>query len=255
MRALRLDHAGLEFLTPDPALTSLGPDGRTLVFHRDPVLTAGIDSPRVAGGCGAVARLPAHDPAHRESHRRVDQQTPPSIDDMRTRDWWPLVSSGRTRARARPAGPVAPHAVAADGRRRSPSRNGSRAICCKRRCRRAGGLRQLRRAEVGGHGRHAAAAAGGGCRAGRAAASRAKGGPGRVSRPRSEDRVERRGAQIVTGARVTRDRHRDGRASGVVLHNGEAIRGARRRRGDRSAARRSSNSWTGGAAARRSSSA
>src|SRR5580704_2890311 len=38
IRALRLDHAaGLDFLVPDPALTSLGPDGRVVSFHRDAV--------------------------------------------------------------------------------------------------------------------------------------------------------------------------------------------------------------------------
>src|SRR5688572_27677860 len=38
VRALRLDRvAGLEFLTPDPSLTTIGDDGRTIAFHRDAV--------------------------------------------------------------------------------------------------------------------------------------------------------------------------------------------------------------------------
>ncbi len=40
-RALGLDRApGLEFITPDPGLTSLGRDRHTIAFHPDPVLTA-----------------------------------------------------------------------------------------------------------------------------------------------------------------------------------------------------------------------
>src|SRR5262249_37819117 len=42
VRALQLDRgAGLEFLTPDPALTTLGANGDVVSFHRDAVLTAG----------------------------------------------------------------------------------------------------------------------------------------------------------------------------------------------------------------------
>ncbi len=39
LRALRLDRAGVEFIAPDPALTTLGPDA-SIVFHRDAVFTA-----------------------------------------------------------------------------------------------------------------------------------------------------------------------------------------------------------------------
>src|SRR5262245_52023457 len=40
VRAIGLDKAKLETITPDPALTALGRNGLSLVFHRDPVLTA-----------------------------------------------------------------------------------------------------------------------------------------------------------------------------------------------------------------------
>src|SRR6476620_10556025 len=40
LKRLRFDRGGLQFLTPDPALTSLGRDGKLISFHRDPVFTA-----------------------------------------------------------------------------------------------------------------------------------------------------------------------------------------------------------------------
>jgi phytoene dehydrogenase-like protein len=100
IRALRLDHAaGLDFLVPDPALTSLGPDGRVVSFHRDAVLTA-----------GSINRVSPHDAgAWREflqtTHRiaavlgALDRQLPPPLDGASVRDWWRLVGAGR-RARA-----------------------------------------------------------------------------------------------------------------------------------------------------------
>ena len=40
VRALRLDRAKIEFITPDPVLTTLGATGGAITFHRDHVLTA-----------------------------------------------------------------------------------------------------------------------------------------------------------------------------------------------------------------------
>jgi phytoene dehydrogenase-like protein len=95
IRALRLDHAGLEFLVPDPALTSLGPDGHVVSFHRDAVLTAGSInrvSPRDAGVWREFVQT---------THRiagvlgALDRQPPPPLDDASVRDWWRLVGAGR----------------------------------------------------------------------------------------------------------------------------------------------------------------
>src|SRR6188768_3066024 len=36
VKAVGLGKAGLEMVTPDPALTTLGRDGQLIVFHRDP---------------------------------------------------------------------------------------------------------------------------------------------------------------------------------------------------------------------------
>ena len=99
VRALRLDRAKLEFITPDPSLTALGRDGRTIVFHRDPVLTA-----------GAIHRLSTNDAARwreflQTTHRiagvigALNRQSPPPIDGITTKDAWRMVKVGR-RARA-----------------------------------------------------------------------------------------------------------------------------------------------------------
>src|SRR5262245_37623013 len=52
LRTLQLDRAGLEFRTPDQALTALGDGGHAIVFHRDPVLTAGSINRVHAGDAG-----------------------------------------------------------------------------------------------------------------------------------------------------------------------------------------------------------
>ncbi len=100
IRALRLDHtAGLDLLVPDPALTSLGPDGQVVSFHRDAVLTAGSInriSPRDAGAWRQFLQT-----THRVAAvlGALDRQPPPPLDDASLRDWWRLVGAGR-RARA-----------------------------------------------------------------------------------------------------------------------------------------------------------
>lgn len=95
LRVLRLDRAHVEFITPDPALTALGRDGKLVVFHRDPVLTA-----------GSIDRLSPHDAGRwrdflRATHRfgeivgALNRHQPPSMDDMKARDWWRLLKTGR----------------------------------------------------------------------------------------------------------------------------------------------------------------
>jgi phytoene dehydrogenase-like protein len=99
IRALRLDRSGIEFLTPDPSLTAIGVDHQAIVFHRDPVLTAGsiatvskADASRWADFLRTsqrIARLAAE----------VHQQAPPPIDGGNLSDWWRLAGLGR-KARA-----------------------------------------------------------------------------------------------------------------------------------------------------------
>lgn len=99
VRTLRLDRAGLEFVTPDPVLTTFGANGETITFHRDHVLTA-----------ASIGRVSNHDAANWQPFVQtmqklagvldaVNQQPAPSIDAPGTSDLWRLLQVGR-RARA-----------------------------------------------------------------------------------------------------------------------------------------------------------
>jgi len=95
MRALHLDRAGLEFRTPDPALTALGDAGQAIVFHRDPVLTAGSINRVHAGDAGRWGEFLTL--AHRIASiaSSVSRRPPPSIDDPSARELWALLRVGR----------------------------------------------------------------------------------------------------------------------------------------------------------------
>lgn len=99
VRALRLDRAKLEFLLPDPVLTTLGAAGDTITFHRDHVLTA-----------ASINRVSSHDagtwqPFVQTMQRLgavmagVNRHAPPSVDAPSTTELWQLFGLGR-RARA-----------------------------------------------------------------------------------------------------------------------------------------------------------
>jgi phytoene dehydrogenase-like protein len=95
VRALRLDRAGLEFLTPDPALTTLTSDGRALMIHRDDVLTAASINTVSSKDAGRWMDF------KRTLHRiaalvaRLDRMEPPSPDGLASRNWWQLLATGR----------------------------------------------------------------------------------------------------------------------------------------------------------------
>ena len=96
VRAIGLDRApGLEFITPDPALTSLGEDRQTIAFHPDPVLTA-----------AAIDRVSHRDAARwREftdaTHRitrvvaGIGRHPAPSLEAATMRQRWRLLQAGR----------------------------------------------------------------------------------------------------------------------------------------------------------------
>jgi phytoene dehydrogenase-like protein len=92
VKALRLDRAGLAIVSPEPALTTLGERGETIVFHRDPVLTAAsihrlsaADAGRWVDFVRTFERIAAVVGA---THR----QPPPPIDQPVARNWWKLLS-------------------------------------------------------------------------------------------------------------------------------------------------------------------
>jgi phytoene dehydrogenase-like protein len=99
IRALRLDREKLDFITPDPALTTLGPSGEAITFHRDHVLTA-----------ASINRVSPHDAGTWQPFVQTMQRlggvmagingnAPPSVDAPTTSDLWQLLGVGR-KARA-----------------------------------------------------------------------------------------------------------------------------------------------------------
>ena len=96
VKALRLDRAaGLEFITPDPSLTSIGDDNHSLSFHRDSVLTAASINTRSTADAGRW------DEFVRTSQRiagviaQIDRLAPPPLEDAGFRDLWRLMGAGR----------------------------------------------------------------------------------------------------------------------------------------------------------------
>jgi phytoene dehydrogenase-like protein len=220
VRALRLDRAGIEFLTPDPAATSLSDDGRALTFHRDEVLTS-----------ASINAFSASDAARWTDFKRtiqkvaglvalLDGQAAPPIDAMSTRDWLRLALVGR---RARGLGrrhlaqlarwlpmsvadltgewfesdvlraAIAAHAI--HGNPAGPRSAGTGAMFLKRVA--------ADPIPVG-------------------SGATARGGPGAVAEALVQI-ATRHGATFRTGARVARILTQDGRSSGVVLDNGDVI--------------------------------
>jgi phytoene dehydrogenase-like protein len=93
-RAAGVGRAGLEVITPDPTLTTLGRDGQTIVFHRDAVLTA-----------ASIARVSAPDAGRwREFVKVIGRiaglvaainRHPPPRGEVGVRDLWRLLAVGR----------------------------------------------------------------------------------------------------------------------------------------------------------------
>lgn len=94
-RTLRLDRAHLEFITPDPALTTLGADGRAITFHRDHVLTA-----------ASIERVSTRDAGQWQPFvhtmqklalvvAELNRHPAPSIDTPGSGDLWRLLQVGR----------------------------------------------------------------------------------------------------------------------------------------------------------------
>jgi phytoene dehydrogenase-like protein len=94
VRALKLEKAGIEFLTPDPALTTFGREGEVITFHRDPVLTA------ASIGAHAPTDAAQWQPFLKATQRmagvlsRLNRQPPPSIDAPDSGDLWRLLQVG-----------------------------------------------------------------------------------------------------------------------------------------------------------------
>jgi phytoene dehydrogenase-like protein len=95
VRALQLDKAGVEFIAPDPPLTTLGRGDEAIVFHRDEVFTA-----------ESINRLSSRDAGRWREYLDAMQQVtgvissinrrpPPELGALDIRDLWHLAGTGR----------------------------------------------------------------------------------------------------------------------------------------------------------------
>jgi phytoene dehydrogenase-like protein len=96
VRALHLDRTGLEFRMPEPTLTTLGPNGTSIVFHRDPVLTAGSINRLASSDAVRWSEFLKFTQRVSSVVSRVSHQAPPAIDDASTRAMLRLLSLGRS---------------------------------------------------------------------------------------------------------------------------------------------------------------
>jgi phytoene dehydrogenase-like protein len=95
LKRLKFDKAAPQLITPDPALTTLGHNGQIITFHRDPVFTAeSINriAPKDAGRWREFL-----DTMQRLSGIFADlnRHAPPPIDDVSRGDLWRLAGTGR----------------------------------------------------------------------------------------------------------------------------------------------------------------
>lgn len=95
VRALHLDRAGIDFITPNPMLTTLGRGEDAIVFHRDPVLTAqsiNLVSPTDAGRWAEFERTAQRLGAVMSL---VQHEIPPGLDGMPAGEMWRWLTVGR----------------------------------------------------------------------------------------------------------------------------------------------------------------
>lgn len=221
VRALRLDRApGLEFLTPDPSLTTLGADGRVIAFHPDQVLTAASINQHSQRDAGRWRQFVAVAQRTARLSAEIGRMAPPSDAPLTVAERWNWLQAGR---RARGLG----RATVADAVRWTamPIRDVldewfedgllKAAIAARGifgtfsgpRSPGTGGVWLQRMAEdpspVG-------------------SGVTVRGGPGTLSAA-LENLVMASGGQVRTNARVSRVTARDGTATGVVLDTGEEI--------------------------------
>jgi phytoene dehydrogenase-like protein len=95
IRDLQLSGRGVEFVTPDPRLVTLSPDGRSLTFSTDPARTAEAirqfsepDAGRYVDFCRTLERLGAF-------IAELLETTPPSLDGPAVGELWDLLKTGR----------------------------------------------------------------------------------------------------------------------------------------------------------------
>ena len=95
LKKLKFDKSGLQLITPDPAMTTLGPAGEVISFHRDPVFTAEsinrlapVDAGRWREFLDTMQRLAS-------VMRDLNRHPVPGANDASHRDLWRLFTLSR----------------------------------------------------------------------------------------------------------------------------------------------------------------
>lgn len=219
-RIVHLDRARLQTIAPDPALTSLGPDGRVLMFHRDAVLTAASIHQISAADAGRWREFLQVTHQIGQVINALRHQAPPPLDRLGAGDLLGLAGLGR-KARglgARNLARVArwmPMSVAdltsewfeTDQLQAALAARAITGHFAGPRSAGTGAMLLQRLAED-------AVPVGGGVTY--------QGGPGALTRALAQS-AEKSGATIRLGARVTQIATERGRVTGVTLDSGETI--------------------------------
>ncbi len=223
VRDMQLARRGVEFLRPDPYLTAFAADGRTLSFSRNVGRTADAirafstaDADRYPEFCATLARVCGFLSPLLES-------TPPSLAGDRRRDLWSLLQTGRRFRRLgksdgyrllrwmpMPVADLVREWFETDVLQAALAARGIFGVSQGPRSAGTGALFLMNGAAdpvPGGSG------------------VTVKGGPGALIRAMAEAAAEA-GADIRTGAGVSRILTTDGRATGVLLDEGVEVRGS-----------------------------
>ena len=223
VRALRLDKLKtLEFIRPEPTLASLG-GGAALVFHRDEVLTAASINALSMADAGRWQEFVRVAGRLATMLARVDRTSPPSVDGDSAADRWQLLQLARAARRLDRADlirltrwmPMSIADVVSDWFECDRLRAAIAAQAI------AGNPVGPRSAGTGAMWlqRLAADASPAG------SSVTVRGGPGALTGALVQVATDA-GAEIRTNAQVTRIATREGRATGVVLANGDEMQAA-----------------------------
>lgn len=99
-RALRLDRIKeLELITPDPSLTTIGDDGRVIAFHRDSVLTAASINAHSSADSGRWAEFVQTSQRIAGVIAALSRLAPPPVEEAGFSELWRMFGVGRAARR------------------------------------------------------------------------------------------------------------------------------------------------------------
>lgn len=95
LKMLKFDKAGVQTITPDPAMTTLGANGAAIAFHRDPVFTAESINRLSPDDAGRWREFLDTTQRLATIFRELNRHPAPPIDNPSKADLWHLFSTSR----------------------------------------------------------------------------------------------------------------------------------------------------------------